>query len=169
MTLHPAKRPDTFGRKKPDIWTNFSHATYNSGVHTPLLLEGNKALRLGLANQWQRLLWTQIQTVCPEWGGYLLQHLFCCTCWFLTAQVKGIPDGNQIHAWLSVGKKPLPAFEPVCVSIPTQRAVVRGQHLPHLSEDSAVLRLTNPSSPKTWVGKACGRFHVTSNWRTPLV
>ena len=42
--------------KKADVWTNFLHATHNSGVHTPLLLEGNKAPKPGSANPRERLL-----------------------------------------------------------------------------------------------------------------
>ena len=42
--------------KKADVWTNFLHATHNSGVHTPLLLEGNKAPKPGSANPQERLL-----------------------------------------------------------------------------------------------------------------
>lgn len=85
MIVHPSKPPVTLGRKKnADIWTNFLHATHNSGVHTPLLLEGNKTLKPGSVNPWERLLLIQMQRICPQWGGHFLQHLFCCISLFLT-------------------------------------------------------------------------------------
>lgn len=47
--------------KEADVWTNFLHATRNSGVHTPLLLEGNKAPKPGSVNPRERQLLTQMQ------------------------------------------------------------------------------------------------------------
>lgn len=91
----------------------------------PLVLEGNKAPKPGLANLWERPLLIQMQRVCPQCGGPLLQHLFCCLSQFLTTQVKVVSDGRPNPHLIRCGRAALPVFESIWVSIPKKRAVVR--------------------------------------------
>lgn len=121
--VHPAKHPDTLERKnKLTSELTLSALPITQESMLPYFWKEIMAPKPGLANLRERLSFTQIHKVCPQWGGHPLQcHIILVS----NHPSKRPCSGDPSPRLTQCGQRHLPALEPIWVASQS-----RDQHVP---------------------------------------
>lgn len=130
-------------KKKSDIWTNFLCTGYPDLRKTCCITYGRKyGTKAWVSSSGGQAVTNAGPKSLPTMGWTpppvpIQLHILVSLHRHMAAQME-----TPAHTWLRCGHTLLPMFEPAWVSIPKQRLVVRDQHLPRLSQGSALKTLT---------------------------